>query len=258
MLAARPRRRAACTRGADPRHARRAPSATWTVLAPRAASPESSAKASARRCCATRPTGPALDAARVMAAHDVGRSPMHSGAVAAGEPVSADRRLRLPVGLRDAPRSSRRAATSSGCACRGWTGRRVFGAMLDRDAGGFRIGPADTTVPAARRYLPGTMVLETTWGTPHGLAASSATSCSIGPWHHERRALAHAPPLAHRLRRRPRPAAHGALRERLGRDGRWTASRSSTTGARAALGLRRRRLPRGRRRRPRATTCSCG
>src|ERR1700747_1912081 len=39
----------------------------------------------------------------------------------------------------------------------------VFGAVLDRDAGTFRVGPADALVPAARRYLPGTMVLETTW-----------------------------------------------------------------------------------------------
>ena len=71
------------------------------------------------------------------------------------QPVPADRRLRVPVGLRDHARSSRRAATSSGCACRGWTAPSVFGAMLDRDAGGFRLGPADTMVPPARRYLPG-------------------------------------------------------------------------------------------------------
>jgi len=31
----------------------------------------------------------------------------------------------------------------------------VFGSMLDRDAGGFRFGPSDQLVPAARRYLPG-------------------------------------------------------------------------------------------------------
>ena len=31
----------------------------------------------------------------------------------------------------------------------------VFGAILDRDAGSFRIGPADVSVPAARRYIPG-------------------------------------------------------------------------------------------------------
>ena len=31
----------------------------------------------------------------------------------------------------------------------------VFGAILDRDAGGFRFGPSEVHVPAARRYLPG-------------------------------------------------------------------------------------------------------
>lgn len=45
-------------------------------------------------------------------------------------------------------------------------GPSIFAAVLDRDAGFFRVGPADTTVPAARRYLPRTMVLETTWDTP--------------------------------------------------------------------------------------------
>src|ERR1700758_2067453 len=49
-------------------------------------------------------------------------------------------------------------------------GPSVFAAILDRDAGRFRIGPADVTVPAGRRYLPGTMVLETTWDTPTGWA----------------------------------------------------------------------------------------
>jgi hypothetical protein len=33
----------------------------------------------------------------------------------------------------------------------------VFGAILDRDAGIFRLGPDGVAVPAARRYLPGTM-----------------------------------------------------------------------------------------------------
>ena len=47
-------------------------------------------------------------------------------------------------------------------------GPSIFGAMLDRDAGAFRLAPAHTTVPAGRRYLPGTMVLETTWSTPTG------------------------------------------------------------------------------------------
>src|SRR5262249_17821318 len=44
----------------------------------------------------------------------------------------------------------------------------VFGAILDRDAGRFRIGPDGVEVPVARRYLPGTMVLETSWGAPGG------------------------------------------------------------------------------------------
>jgi GH15 family glucan-1,4-alpha-glucosidase len=44
----------------------------------------------------------------------------------------------------------------------------VFGALLDRAAGMFRFGPGDTFVPQNRRYVPGTMVLETTWQTPTG------------------------------------------------------------------------------------------
>jgi GH15 family glucan-1,4-alpha-glucosidase len=60
----------------------------------------------------------------------------------------------------------------------------VFASVLDRDAGGFRLGPADVTVPAARRYLPGTMILETSWGTPTGWII--VRDCLlIGPWHHE-------------------------------------------------------------------------
>ncbi len=60
----------------------------------------------------------------------------------------------------------------------------VFGGLLDRDAGGFRIGPADVTVPVDRRYLPGTMVLETSWGTATGWIVVRDVLL-IGPWHHE-------------------------------------------------------------------------
>ena len=60
----------------------------------------------------------------------------------------------------------------------------VFGALLDRTAGGFRFGPADIRVPAARRYLPGTMVLETSWGTPQGWVITRDVLL-IGPWRHE-------------------------------------------------------------------------
>jgi GH15 family glucan-1,4-alpha-glucosidase len=59
----------------------------------------------------------------------------------------------------------------------------VFGSILDRDAGTFRLGPAGVTVPAARRYLPGTMVLETTWGTRGGWIIVRDLLL-IGPWHH--------------------------------------------------------------------------
>jgi GH15 family glucan-1,4-alpha-glucosidase len=59
----------------------------------------------------------------------------------------------------------------------------VFGALLDRDAGWFRVGPDDAVVPVARRYLPGTMVLETTWSARSGwLVVRDALL--IGPWRH--------------------------------------------------------------------------
>ncbi len=61
----------------------------------------------------------------------------------------------------------------------------IFAAILDRHAGRFRIGPADVNVPAGRRYLPGTMVLETTWDTPTGWAVVRDVLL-IGPWRNER------------------------------------------------------------------------
>ena len=62
-------------------------------------------------------------------------------------------------------------------------GPSVFATVLDRDAGIFRLGPADVTVPSSRRYLPGTMVLETTWDTPTGWAVVRDVLL-IGPWRH--------------------------------------------------------------------------
>jgi GH15 family glucan-1,4-alpha-glucosidase len=44
----------------------------------------------------------------------------------------------------------------------------VFGSLLDRGAGAFRIGPYGITVPTARTYVPGTNVMTTTWHTPSG------------------------------------------------------------------------------------------
>ena len=91
----------------------------------------------------------------------------------------------------------------------------VFGALLDRDAGWFRLGPTGVKVPAGRRYLPGTMVLETSWGTKGGWVIVR-DALLIGPWHHhDDRSNTHTP-HADRLRRRPRPAAHRPLRQRRG------------------------------------------
>ncbi len=59
----------------------------------------------------------------------------------------------------------------------------VFGTILDRSAGSFRLGPADTAVPANRRYVPGTMVLATTWQTRTGWLAVRDFMV-IAPWHH--------------------------------------------------------------------------
>jgi len=60
----------------------------------------------------------------------------------------------------------------------------IFGSILDRRAGHFRLGPADIHVPTSRRYIPGTMVLETSWGTGDGWIIVRDVLL-IGPWHHE-------------------------------------------------------------------------
>jgi alpha,alpha-trehalase len=44
----------------------------------------------------------------------------------------------------------------------------VFGSLLDREAGFFRLGPYGINHPSARHYEPGTNVLVTTWKTPMG------------------------------------------------------------------------------------------
>ena len=69
--------------------------------------------------------------------------------------------------------------------------RRVLGAMLDRSAGHFRLGPYGVSVPSARRYLPGSLIMETTWQTHTGwLIVRDALV--MGPWHDiERRARTH-------------------------------------------------------------------
>jgi alpha,alpha-trehalase len=85
-------------------------------------------------------------------------------------------------------------------------GPSVFSAILDRHAGRFRAGPVDRTIPAGRRYVPGTMILETTWGTPTGWL-EVLDVLLIGPWHHDDE-------RAHRYVRAPpdREAEHVLLR----------------------------------------------
>jgi GH15 family glucan-1,4-alpha-glucosidase len=61
----------------------------------------------------------------------------------------------------------------------------IFGAMLDRDAGMFALAPADARVPAGQRYIPGTNMLETTWGTRTGWLIVRDVLL-IGPWRHDR------------------------------------------------------------------------
>ena len=58
----------------------------------------------------------------------------------------------------------------------------VFGTILDRSAGSFRLGPTDTAVPASRRYLPGTNILESTWQTRTGWLVVQ-DFLAVGPWH---------------------------------------------------------------------------
>jgi GH15 family glucan-1,4-alpha-glucosidase len=67
----------------------------------------------------------------------------------------------------------------------------LFGAILDRGAGHFRINPYGVTVPAARRYLPGSLILETTWQTHTGWMIVRDTLV-MSEWHDiERRSRTH-------------------------------------------------------------------
>ena len=72
-------------------------------------------------------------------------------------------------------------------------------------------------VPAARRYLPGHDDPRDLAGAPSRGWLIVRDVLLVGPWHDTDERSTHAPPRAHGLRRRPRPAAHDALRQRLGR-----------------------------------------
>jgi GH15 family glucan-1,4-alpha-glucosidase len=60
----------------------------------------------------------------------------------------------------------------------------VFGSLLGRRAGSFTVAPLGVQVPTDRRYLPGTMILETSWGTATGWMIVRDVLL-IGPWHHQ-------------------------------------------------------------------------
>jgi alpha,alpha-trehalase len=69
----------------------------------------------------------------------------------------------------------------------------VFGALLDRGAGSFRVGPYGVYVPAGRRYIPGTNVIETTWMTPQGWLRV-IDALTIGPWRDDKHSFSHTRP----------------------------------------------------------------
>jgi alpha,alpha-trehalase len=71
----------------------------------------------------------------------------------------------------------------------------VFGSLLDREAGYFRLGPYGINVPASRTYEPGTNSLLTTWHTPTGWLLIR-DSLTMGPRRHEDEVTPHTRPPA--------------------------------------------------------------
>jgi len=69
----------------------------------------------------------------------------------------------------------------------------AFGALLDRGAGSWRVGPYGLYVPAGRRYLPGTNLIETTWMTPQGWIRV-VDGLAIGEWHDNEHGSSHTRP----------------------------------------------------------------
>ena len=57
----------------------------------------------------------------------------------------------------------------------------VFGSLLDRSAGFWRVGPPGLIAPVSRRYIPGTNVLETTWMTGSGWVVIR-DGLTLGDW----------------------------------------------------------------------------
>jgi alpha,alpha-trehalase len=71
----------------------------------------------------------------------------------------------------------------------------VFGSLLDRGAGVFRLGPFGINHPTTRVYEPGTNVLSTTWRTPTGWVVVR-DALTMGPWDREDEITPHTRPPA--------------------------------------------------------------
>ena len=71
----------------------------------------------------------------------------------------------------------------------------VFGSLLDREAGFFRLAPFGINHPTAVVYEPGTNVLETTWKTPNGWIVIR-DALTMGPRDHEDSVTPHTRPPA--------------------------------------------------------------
>jgi GH15 family glucan-1,4-alpha-glucosidase len=71
----------------------------------------------------------------------------------------------------------------------------VFGSLLDRQAGFFRVAPFGINHPTTVAYEPGTNVLETTWKTPNGWIVVR-DALTMGPRDHEDTITPHTRPPA--------------------------------------------------------------
>jgi alpha,alpha-trehalase len=71
----------------------------------------------------------------------------------------------------------------------------IFGSLLDREAGFFRLGPFGINHPTERRYEAGTNVLVTTWRTPSGWL-EVRDALTMGPRTHEDEITPHTRPPA--------------------------------------------------------------
>ncbi len=71
----------------------------------------------------------------------------------------------------------------------------VFGSLLDREAGFFRLAPFGINHPTAVVYQPGTNVLETTWKTPNGWIVVR-DALTMSPREHEDTITPHTRPPA--------------------------------------------------------------